>query len=222
MKLSADWPDDARKRVFWSLLFRPARALMLFLAPVRIEGRENVPASGAFIVVANHVTAMDPPWLVFALGRPIRWMGKSELFELFFVGWALRLIDIIPVRRGESDRRAVVRALMVLRQGLPLGLFPEGHRSPKGALLRGRGGIAFMAKRTGAILLPVGLIGMQQARIGRFWRRDITMRIGPPFYADDLPEARSGDNQELADGVMRRIAALLPAEQRGAYRDEQP
>ncbi len=61
------------------------------------------------------------------------------------------------------------------------------------------------------------MIGTKEARLGRFWRRDITIRVGEPFRARDLPGAPAGDPQAVADAIMRRIAALLPAEMRGVY-----
>ena len=127
-----EWSDD-RLRVF-RIAFPVVRGLALALAPMRVEGRERIPAEGPYIVVANHISWMDPPWIEFAFDRAIRWMAKSEAFELPILGALLRAIGSFPVRRGESDRRAIVTALRVLQAGLPLGFFPEGHRSEAGTM----------------------------------------------------------------------------------------
>jgi len=167
--------------------------------------------------VANHINWKDPPWIEFALGRAIRYMGKRELFETPIIGFLLRAIGAFPVRRGEADRGALQMALAVVAAGQPLGFFPEGHRSESGELIRGRPGVAYVAQHSGAPIIPLAVSGTRGARLGAFWRRDILMRVGEPFRARDLgvpPE----DAQAVTDAIMRRVAALLPPEQRGVYR----
>ena len=144
-------------------------------------------------------------------------MGKQELFETPVIGFLLRAIGAFPVRRGEADRRALQVALAVVAAGHPLGLFVEGHRSESGQLIRGRAGAAYVASRSGALIVPLAVSGTRGARLGRFWRRDIVIRVGEPFRAADL-DVKSGDQQALVDAIMGRIAALMPPEQRGVYR----
>ncbi|HET8567832.1 MAG TPA: lysophospholipid acyltransferase family protein [Candidatus Limnocylindria bacterium] len=204
-------PQD--RMLVWRALFPVIRAVGLFLAPVRVEGIERIP-SGASILVANHASWKDPPWLTFALDRAIRYMAKHELFEVLFLGGVIRLTGSFGVRRGESDRRAIVTAFRVLEAGLPLGFFPEGHRSESGAMIQAHPGVGLIALRSGAPVVPIGIVGSKRARLGRFWRRDMTVRIGEPFYAKDLG---SSDERALTDAIMRRVAALLPPEMRGVY-----
>ena len=201
----------------WRIGYPPVRALASLLAPWRIEGAERVPANGPFVVVTNHVNWKDPPWIEFALGRAIRYMAKREVFAVPVMGFVLRGIGCFPVRRGEADRGALATALAVLAAGQPLGYFPEGHRSESGALIRAKPGISLIAERSEALIVPIGVIGTKEARLGRFWRRDITIRVGEPFRARDLRHAPAGDPQVIADAIMRRIAALLPTEMRGVY-----
>ena len=201
----------------WRLLFPIVRALAAFLAPWRLDGAQNIPRSGGYILVSNHINWKDPPWIEFALGRAIRYMGKRELFETPVIGFALRAIGAFPVRRGEVDRGALQMALAVIAAGQPLGFFPEGHRSESGQLIRGRPGIAYVAQHSGAPIVPLAVSGTRRARLGAFWRRDILFSVGPPFRASDLG-ATPNDQQAVADAIMRRVAALLPPEQRGVYR----
>jgi 1-acyl-sn-glycerol-3-phosphate acyltransferase len=144
-------------------------------------------------------------------------MGKQELFETPVIGFLLRAIGAFPVRRGEVDRRALQVALAVLAAGQPLGLFVEGHRSESGQLIRGRPGVGYVAVRSGAPIVPLAVSGTRGARLGAFWRRDIVFRVGPQFHAADL-DVKSDDQQALADAIMRRVAVLMPPEQRGVYR----
>ena len=207
-------PDTPQRRLYvWRVVYPIVRALALFLLPVRLEGVERIPPGGV-ILVANHISWKDPPWLTFALGRAVRFMGKEELFRVPVLGGILRLAGNFGVRRGEADRRAMVTALRVLQAGLPLGFFPEGHRSESGAMIRAHPGVGLIARRAGVPIVPVGVIGSKQARLGAFWRRDVLFRIGEPF---DAKELATGDEQAAADEIMRRVAALLPSEMRGVY-----
>jgi 1-acyl-sn-glycerol-3-phosphate acyltransferase len=144
-------------------------------------------------------------------------MGKQELFETPIIGFLLRAIGAFPVRRGEGDRRALQMALAVVAAGQPLGLFVEGHRSESGQLIRGRPGVAYVAQRSGAPIVPLAVSGTRGARLGAFWRRDIVIRVGKPFRVADL-DVKGDDQQALVDAIMRRIAVLMPPEQRGVYR----
>lgn len=203
----------ADELVLWRVLFPFVRTLGLFLVPVRVEGRENLPRSGAYLLVSNHVNWIDPPWLEFVVDRPIRYLAKRELFAVPLVGWLLEQSGILPIERDSADRGALRRALQFLAGGEVVGIFPEGHRSG-GTLLRGRPGVGLIARRSGALVVPVACLGTETARIGRFWRRDVTIRFGEPFRAVDVA---APDEQALTDAIMRRIAALLPRERRGPY-----
>jgi 1-acyl-sn-glycerol-3-phosphate acyltransferase len=181
---------------------------------MRLEGAERIPKRGGFIVVANHTDWKDPPVIELSFGICIRFMAKVEAFEMFFLGGLMRGKGCFPVRRGESDRRALTTSLQVLRSGNPLGFFPEGTRSRDGVLHQGHPGIGFLARRSGAPVLPVAVIGPREARP---LRSDIRVRVGEPFHLDELGLAPGATDQEITDGIMRRIAALLPPKMRGQY-----
>jgi 1-acyl-sn-glycerol-3-phosphate acyltransferase len=201
----------------WQLLFAPVRAIGRALFPMFLEGREHIPAQGAYIVVANHVDWKDPPAIELTFGVAIRYMAKIEAFRMFFLGGLLRGIGCFPVRRGEGDRRAIVTCLKVLRAGNPLGFFPEGTRSRQRALGRARPGIAFLALKSDVPILPVGVSGTPEARP---FHSNIRVRVGQPFRASELPETAAGDEQAIADAIMRKVAILLPPQMRGYYADD--
>ena len=192
------------------------RAVGLALYRMTLDGRERIPTSGPYIVVANHVNWKDPPAIELLFRVPIRFMAKIEAFQMFFLGGLLRGIACFPVRRGLSDRRAIVTCLQVLRAGKVLGFFPEGTRSRDGVLHRAHPGIAFLAVRSGVPILPVGVTGTTAAKM---LRSDIHVRVGEPFRVDALGLPPGASEQEIADAIMRRIAALLPVEMRGSYAD---
>ena len=218
MATSAESPVLPEERLWlWRIGFPVVRALASILVPWRIDGAERIPRTGGYVLVANHINWKDPPWIEFAIGHAIRYMGKRELFDKPVVGYILRAIGTFPVRRGEADRGALQMALKVLAAGQPLGFFPEGHRSESGQLIRARPGVAYIAQRSDAPVVPLAVMGTRRARVGAFWRRDVRFRVGEPFRASDIGLS-DADPQEVADAIMRRVAALLPPEQRGVYR----
>ncbi len=202
---------------------RIARILLAFLGSARIEGIENVPRDGAFILVANHCSQADPPLLGWATGHQIRrvvhFMAKDEMHHWPIIGWLADRSGVFWVRRGEGDRAAQRQALELLAEGKPIGIFPEGTRSRDGRMREGRSGAALLAIRSGAPIVPVGIAGSHRLFPGdsRLPRRSrLTFRIGEPFRLGHQPAGRI-DRDELAAGtarIMASIAELLPASQR--------
>lgn len=207
--------------------FHPGAAVIGFLARilfrVRVEGVEHVPRTGPFIMVANHCSNLDPPIIGWAtghrIGRIIHFMAKAEMKRWPIAGWLASKSAVIFVRRGEADRDAQRAALAALRDGRPIALFPEGTRSRDGRLKAGRDGAAFLAMRSGAPVLPVGIAGTQRifpgrSRIPRFVR--VSVHIGEPFVLAAQASGRL-ERDQLAAGtetIMSAIEALLPEEQR--------
>jgi 1-acyl-sn-glycerol-3-phosphate acyltransferase len=210
-----------------SWFYHPGAAICGFLARVlygaRIEGVEHVPREGAFILVANHCSNLDPPIIGWAtghqVGRVIHFMAKAEMRRWPLVGWLARQAGVYFVRRGEGDREAQRFSLAALADGRPLAIFPEGTRSRDGHLKSGKSGAAFLALRSGAPLLPVAISGTQHIFPGRSrWPRPtrVVVRIGEPFALLHRPTGKL-DRDELRTGterIMGAIEALLPADQR--------
>ena len=206
-----------------------ARFVARAVTRVRIEGdASRIPRDGPVILAANHVSNADPvivgAWLTPRLGRRIHWLGKREMFEWPIVGWMARNGGVVPVDRGGADLEAFRLAERVLEAGHVLMVFPEGTRSRTAELQTPKDGLAMLALRTNATVVPIGV-----SNTDRIWPRGqklprpgahATMRIGEPFrLADVLPP---GTNRKAAKGlatdlIMRRIAALLDARHRGPY-----
>jgi 1-acyl-sn-glycerol-3-phosphate acyltransferase len=185
-----------------------------------LRGAANVPRSGPLLMVSNHVGAADPALIGGWTPRPVWFMAKAELFKGSWA-WVMRGYHAFPVVRHSADRAALRRAVGLLREGSAVVLFPEGHRSENARLLRAEPGAGFVARRSGAPLLPIAITGTQnvlgrQSTIPR--RADVAMTFGEPFQ---LPERnRDGspmDHQQSADYLMTKIAELLPLEYQGEY-----
>jgi 1-acyl-sn-glycerol-3-phosphate acyltransferase len=157
--------------------------------------------------------------LAIALPRPLAFLAKEELFHPAPWGWALRVAGIIPVRRGRADRHALELSLGVLRDGGALAVFAEGTRSADGRLRRAEPGVGTLAARSGAPVLPVALIGTERLRSLRGWlsRPRLVARCGAVWQPAVAAQGGSAAYRQLADGMMARVAALMPESRRGIY-----
>ncbi len=206
-------------------IFRP---LLNICFSWKAEGRENVPSTGPLILVANHVHVLDPVFLAFSCPRWIIFIAKEELFRSLFLGPWLRWAGSLPLQRTGKVRekqKVLDGAEKALREGLILGMFPEGGRSHDGKLRRGKHGSAVIATKRDVPLLPVGVIGTDKIHgISWLWKRPrIVVKIGKPFKLRPTNNSRISKSQMqvLTTQVMRQIAALLPAEYQGAYEKHQ-
>jgi 1-acyl-sn-glycerol-3-phosphate acyltransferase len=199
---------------------------------VTVEGdTESIPRQGPVILASNHISNADPviigAWLTPRLGRRIHWLGKKEMFEWPVVGWMARNGGVVPVDRGAADIDAFRLAQRVLAAGQVLMVFPEGTRSPTGELQTPKDGLAMLALRTNATIVPIGVSNTDRVwKKGSFLPRPgghATMRIGEPFKVGDLlpPEIDRKAAKGLATTlIMQRIAALLDPRHRGTYGDD--
>lgn len=182
-----------------------------------VRGQENIPRTGPLLVVCNHQSDLDPPFLAVAVPRPMMYMGKAEIFVTPVIGtWGL-LLGGIPVRRGEVDRDAMRQCSWALKNDQALVVFPEGTRTPDGKLQEAKPGIAMLAAGSPDVaILPVRVEGSFEAfgRGRRFPRpHKISFTIGKPFRIADLqgmPTVKKQLYHELGAEIMRRIATAHP------------
>ena len=224
-----DLPLDSHLTPLITSIAFGARTIARSFTRVRIEGAlDEIPSSGPVILAANHISNADPvilgAWLTKSLGRRIHWLGKKEMFDWPVVGYVARNGGIHPVDRDAADVDAFRTAERVLREGHVLMIFPEGTRSPTGELQKPKDGLAMLALRTGAPIVPIGI-----SNTDRVWPKGqllprpgghATMRIGRPFrLSDELPEGldRKSAKKAATELIMRRIAAQLDPRHRGPY-----
>jgi len=211
--------DDDRPPIRYQIAVTLSRLYLRLLARrrLRIEGAANVPAEGPLLLACNHTSNLDPMLLGGYFPRTLFAMAKREMYFARPVAWFLAGVNCIPVDRGTADRRAVTLALEVLRRRGRLLIFVEGTRSRDGTMHRTEVGIAFLARRSGAAVLPVAICHSDDDRsdtLDRRRRRQIVMRYGTPFRVEGTDRR---DHRAIADEIGERIAALLPAERRGVY-----
>lgn len=189
-----------------------SRALMALAARARVSGLENFPADGACIIATNHLTAWDTP-LIFSI-VPRKWrvvvLAAEKWRKVLPIRWLFDGVGCVWVRRGEVDRQALSEVIAHLRNGRVVGMAPEGTRSKTGALQKARNGVAWLARASGAPVVPVALWGVEDIRIAR--RAEAQVRVGAP-----LRVTREDDLDAATTRIMGEIAAMLPEKYRGVY-----
>jgi len=224
-----DWwrPDLVKlaKLTFARRLFRVfarglAKAVVFVTMNSTVTGLENFPKHGPALIVINHLGDADAVLLAASIPTAIDGMGKIELDEHWLVGPVFRAYGVIYVHRGRPDRKAIRAALDGLTEGRMLALAPEGRQSVEGKLEEGTEGAAFLAMKTGALIVPVAMTGTENEKIynRKWWQRArVTLSVGKPFklveQADRQKMMREGTSQ-----IMESLANLLPESYRGNYK----
>ena len=206
----------------WQRFMRAMARLILWpIARVDVQGLEDLPLDQPFVGVVNHLSSFDPLTII-AIG-PIARVSVLAAIEHrsdFIAGWALDKLRVIWVRRGEADREAIKIALDELKSGSIMGVAIEGTRSRIGGLQEGKTGAAYLATRANVPILPVVVWGTEKiwSNLRRLRRSTVHVRFGKMFH---LPEGRASaaELQQYTDQIMLKVAAMLPPEYRGVYRD---
>ncbi len=181
---------------------------------LRREGICTVPREGPVVIVANHTSGIDPILIIASCPyRPVGFLIAEEYYDLLPVlRWFIRVVDCVPVRRGENDVGAFKEALRHLRSGKPLGIFPAGRIPAPGEAVEPHDGAVVLALRSGAPVVPVQVSGtVYDGNVGKcFLRRQRTrVRFGPPI--DLSSYGKDPDKQtlhEISRMLMRKVDEL--------------
>ena len=209
----------------YSLGRHMARFCFNNLGCMEVTGRESVPPYGPLIVASNHLSFTDPPLLVASIGRPLHFIGKQELFANPVTRYLMNSFNVSPFNRSGVGLDAVKTLLQMLAQDKAVVIFPEGHRSEAHSLQKGLLGVVYLALKSQAPILPVGLTGTEKLRAWRMHAplRRLNANIGQPFTLPviDGRVSKAVMNSMLVM-IMGRIASLLPESYRGVYADQVP
>ena len=178
------------------------------LLDLRIVHSERLPRTGGVLIVANHVSFLDPPALYVVghrLGRRVRFVALSDLLNVPGLGWLLRRGRTITVTRGAGASGLVEQGSAAIEAGQAVLIYPEGTIPAPGLVATGRPGAGLLALRTGAPVVPVASSGLERWRPKVRLRRPAAVVIGEPV---DLSQWAGREDRRAAVEVS---AALLEA-----------
>jgi 1-acyl-sn-glycerol-3-phosphate acyltransferase len=177
----------------------------------RLEGRgtEHVPSTGPVLLVSNHSSVLDPPFVGGVAPRQLTFLAKAELFAIPGFGRLIWALNARPVRREGADASALRTALRALEAGGALLVFPEGTRGDEGTLRAPKPGAALLAVLSGAPVVPVFVRGS-----GRAWPRGrrlprpakVVVTFGPPLRFE---RPAGVGKKEYYDAVSRDMIAAI-------------
>ena len=190
-------------------VFRPlAKGFISLRYCVTSFGEENIPEKGAFILAANHISALDPVMIISRCPRTLHFMAKDELFKNPVFASFLKKMNVFPVKRQTSDKRALKFAKRIISSGWVLGIFPEGSRIKDASPKMAKNGVSYLAAKTKADVLPVSIY---KAPGGRKLRPQITIRFGKLIKNSELGFSEEYSQQKIRESsekIMSAITAL--------------
>jgi 1-acyl-sn-glycerol-3-phosphate acyltransferase len=190
-----------------------------------LEGKENMPARGPMLVVANHFHFLDPVVLIRATRWPLEFVGGAQIPNApVALRWTTNMWGVIPTYRGTGSRMTLKASQSILAQNGVLAIFPEGG-SWAHVLRPARPGTAFLATQMNTQILPIGIDGVLDffSRLSSGKRPHIHLRVGKPFgpFVNVEPGRPSRDElNDIGDSIMQHIAGLIPPERRGYYSND--
>jgi 1-acyl-sn-glycerol-3-phosphate acyltransferase len=195
-----------------------ARTVCRLMGGYRVHGREHIPLRGGAIICSNHVSYLDPPVLGAGFTpRRTYFMAKAELFEIPVLGAVIRTVYAFPVDRTTTDREAIRHGIELLQKGELLVVFPEGGRSPDGAIQPGNIGPALMATRAQVPIIPAALKETDRVMPpgkGGLHRGRVQVDYGEPIHPSQFGDGRLDKShlQAFTDTVMQAIEELQKAQ----------
>ena len=190
--------------------------MVCVLTKVKVKGRNNIPESGPYVVAANHFSYIDPPFVVYALQRPITFLAASDQAIKWYFKWAAWLYGFIPTNRTRLAPSTIKAAKRVLKTNNILGIFPEGTSTER-TLREAKRGIVYLSTLNNTPILPVSIHGLMNVWPNWFKgvRPNVIIQIGKPF----LPKGgvkgaldREIQIKTISENIISRIATLLPKE----------
>jgi 1-acyl-sn-glycerol-3-phosphate acyltransferase len=205
------------------------RILLRILTRVEVHGKQYVPSqeAGNFIVASNHLGLVDAflPFYIVDHNNMVLMVGE-KWEKVPIMRWLGERLNFIFVDRFNPDVKAIREVMTRMKKGEVLVITPEGTRSKVGHLIEGKPGVSYLAAKMGYPLVPAGISGSFDEiffdQLKHLRRPHVTVNIGPAFNLPPLPPGSRGRDEALqaaTDEIMCRIAALLPEEIRGFYKD---
>ncbi|WP_420445035.1 lysophospholipid acyltransferase family protein [Candidatus Poriferisodalis sp.] len=201
------------------------RIVLYRMFRVRATGQERLRANGPLIYAPVHRSHLDGPLVGSLTHHQVRYLGKEELFHPKPLGWFMRSIGTFPVRRGEADLDAMRAALQLLRDGAAMLVFPEGTRQPSDDIGPIFDGTAWLAAKSGAPVLPVGVAGTREAMPSgaKFPKRtQVAIVVGEPLAPPTGPDGGRARRADMTAWTATLRDALEDCQQRARALANEP
>lgn len=198
--------SDLKSRFFYQFIRFLVVSICRTYCRMTINGQENIPKTGAFILAPVHRSFIDTPIASGCTRRRMRFMGKDSMWKHQPLKWMISALGAFPVTRGSADREAILRAIQVLKSGEPLVLFPEGERKSGPVVQPLMDGAAYVACKSGVAIIPVGIGGSERV-MGKgakfIYPRKLVVIIGKP-----IPVPASVDGR-MPRSAVKEVTAQL-------------
>ena len=192
------------------------RILLAILTDVEIKGKEKLPKRGPIILAGNHAAVLEAVMMAVYTPGIVEFFGTGDIpFDPNYA-WIANSYGLIPVNRGNLDRKGLNKAVNILKQDGILGIFPEGGTWDP-TQMEAQTGVAYLSYKANSPILPIGFGGvkggLQQAL--HFKHPKLTMNVGeliPPVTLEDSELSMKAQFEDAAQNIMREIKALIPEE----------
>jgi 1-acyl-sn-glycerol-3-phosphate acyltransferase len=171
-------------------------------------GTEHIPREGAFILVSNHLSYLDPLVLGVACPRNLNFMAREDLFNIPLFSNLIRIVDVFPVKRDTADLFAIKEALRRLKKGRVVAIFPEGSRKKEGVVMEPEAGVGFLAYKSGVPIIPSFIEGTDLAMPRGAWfikPKKVRVYFGQEIH---LERRKPSNYHDIAREIMHCIRHL--------------
>jgi len=194
------------KNIWYSIACFLCKIFCAVFFKLRVYGAENIPKEGAFLLVSNHQSFLDPLFCGTHIKRHLCFLARDNLFKIRFFGRLISSVKAIPVKRGQADLSAIKTIINKLRAGKGVCLFPEATRTPDGRIAEFKPGLGLLCRRGGSAVVPVVIDGAFEAwpRHKKLFSpgRKIVVCFGRAISAEKLTQM---DDRQLAE----KLTSLL-------------
>jgi 1-acyl-sn-glycerol-3-phosphate acyltransferase len=191
--------------------------LLTLVYRYRVWGRNRFPATGPFLLVVNHQSHLDP--IMAALASPwrhINFLARSTLFKNPAFGWLIRVLNSVPLKQGQADTAAIRTALEQLEAGRAVLIFPEGSRTPDGAMHPFKRGVWLLLKRANCPVIPVAVEGARDAwprgqAFPHLFGKRLVAQVGRPIQPQTLLAMGEREGLEFLAATIESMRVELGA-----------
>lgn len=193
--------------IFYRFVRAVGRPICFLLYRYKFNNRDNLPETGRYILCSNHISFIDPVYIILGQKRPLRPIAKIELFKNKLISAFLKKMGAFPIERGAGDGKAINQAEEILNNDEVLLIFFEGTRSKTGELLRPKTGVALMAYQTQSPIIPVCVTPKNQF-VKPFSKTIIS--FGDPIMPEDfgIVEGTGSEYRNLSRKIMGVISEM--------------